>query len=84
MSYYLLFTIIIIIIIIIICLFMTFTTTEKQPVVGVAQQSDAPLSAPFYPPNHDMAQKTYHNTRNYMPYSLRQVSVWVVLRPTGL
>ena len=31
------------------------------------------LSAPFYPPNHDIAQKTDHNTGNYMPYSLRQV-----------
>ena len=65
----LLFIIIIIIIIIIIYL-ITFTTTEKQAVVGVAQQSDAPLSAPFYPPNHNIAQKTDHNTGNYMPYSL--------------
>ena len=53
---------------------ITFTTTEKQAVVGVAQQSEAPnYSAPLYPPNHDIAQKTDHNTGNYMPYPLRQV-----------
>ena len=31
------------------------------------------LSTPFYPPNHDIPQKTDQNTGNYMPYSLRQV-----------
>ena len=34
------------------------------------------LSAPFYPPNHGIAQETDHNTGNYMPYSLRQVLVF--------
>ena len=40
---------------------------------GRTTERGSKLSAPFYPPNHDIAQKTDHNTGNYMPYSLRQV-----------
>ena len=63
---------------------ITFTTTEKQAVVGVAQQSEAPnYSASFYPPNHDIAQMTDHNTGNYMPYPLRQVCGFFYARGGG-
>ena len=40
---------------------------------GRTTERGSKLSGPFYPPNHDIAQKTDHNTGNYMPYSLRQV-----------
>ena len=40
---------------------------------GRTTEQGSKLSAPFYPPNHDIAQKTDHNTGNYLPYSLRQV-----------
>ena len=38
---------------------------------GRTTERGSKLSAPFYPPNHDIAQKTDHNTGNYMPHSLR-------------
>ena len=59
---------------------ITFTTAEKQAVVGVARQSK--LSAPIYPSSHDIQRKTDHNTGNYMPYSLQQVCGFLNL--TGL
>ena len=40
---------------------------------GCTTEQGSKLSAPFYPPNHDISQKTDHNTGNYMPYSLRQL-----------
>ena len=40
---------------------------------GCTTEWGSKLSAPFYPPNHDIPQKTDHNTGNYMPYSLQQV-----------
>ena len=40
---------------------------------GRTTEQGSKLSAPFYPPNHELSQTTDHNTGNYMPYSLRQV-----------
>ena len=40
---------------------------------GRSRERGSKSSAPVYPPNHDIPPKTDHNTRNYMPYSLRQV-----------
>ena len=40
---------------------------------GRTTKRGSKLSAPFYPPNLDIARKTDHKTGNYMPYSLRQV-----------
>ena len=42
--------------------------------VGRTTEQVSKLSALFYPRNHDIPQKTDHNTGNYMPYSLRQVN----------
>ena len=42
---------------------ITFTTAEKQAVLGVAQQSEAPNEVPlFYPQNHDIPQTTTPGT----------------------
>ena len=48
-------------------------TTERGP----------NYSAAFYPPNHDIAQMTDHNTGNYMPYPLRQVCGFFYARGGG-
>ena len=40
---------------------------------GRTTERGSKLSAPIYPPNHDIPLKTDHNTGNYTPYSLRQV-----------
>ena len=46
---------------------------SRETGCGRGRTTDSKLSAPFYPPNHDIPQKTDRNTGNYMPYSLRQV-----------